>query len=136
GQLGPAAREAAPALFARLEEEGDEGIRYRVGEALVRLGPGVNGRVPAFVNLCRHPESGPPPLEVSCLRALAQTSDPELIAALKDDDHFVRRIAVQSFADSYAVGADAVPALAEALTDADLLIRADAARALERTTTP
>lgn len=161
GLLGPAAREALPALAQALRDE-DEPVRLNAAYALGEIG---GPAVPALADALRTgPEdarraagyglaaAGAPAVEallgmagnaeeqvrlaaVDALGDLGPTAAvavPVLAGALGDESGWVRRHAAEALGFVGAAAGDAAPALAEALRDERPYVRFNAATALAR----
>jgi len=132
GNLGPAAREAVPALVEAL---GPDNTANVVAAALARIGPAASEAVPALVADLRGPDSG---RRWRAARTLGRIGPPaesavtELVAALRDPNEAVRAHAARALG---RIGPGAKPAAADlqrATGDSDPGVRAEARQALER----
>jgi HEAT repeat protein len=153
GNIGPAAKDAVPALSARL---GDMAVRAGAAWALRKIGPDAvpalvaalrhedcdarwlaldtlqeigwvtKDAVPEFIDILRHRPPGNAGWDyVTVLGQIGPDAIPALIAALRDED--VREWASEALA---AIGSATVPALSAALRDEDWNVRYWAADAL------
>jgi HEAT repeat protein len=151
GAIGPAAEAAVPALVLALKDT-DRSMGCRTATALGRIGPAAEQAVPALIEALEHPR-----LRNHAARALgrigpaAKAAVPALVRALKDNQANVRSNAGSALRGIGPVGVAAlnraqeeraarlrelqgaaVPALIEALKDADPIIRRSAASALAK----
>ena len=132
GNLGPAAREAVPAMVEAL---GPDDTANVVAAALARIGPAAAEAVPALVADLRGPDPG---RRWRAARTLGRIGPPaesavtELAAALRDPNEAVRTHAARALG---RIGPGAMPAAADlqrATGDSDPGVRAEARQALER----
>jgi HEAT repeat protein len=126
-ELGPAAKDAIPALADMIEN--DSAHRERAGEVLAAIGADA---VPCLIEAVRSAEDfAVLSVAIETLKAIGKTATdavPVLIERLRDEDSIVRMIAAEALG---AVGAkEAAPALIEGLRDEDCDVRALAAEAL------
>lgn len=132
GNLGPAAREAVPALVEAL---GPDDTATVVAAALARIGPAAAEAVPALVADLRGPDSGRRWRAARTLGRIGPTAESavtELVAALRDPNEAVRAHAARALG---RIGPGAKPAAADlqrATGDSDPAVRAEARQALER----
>lgn len=103
GDIGPAAKDAVPALIVALKKDADEDVRRNVATALGEIGPMAKGAVPALI-----------------------------IALKKDVDEEVRRNTAIALGEIGPAAKDAVPALTQALKDEDEDLRDAAQTALKK----
>jgi HEAT repeat protein len=160
GRLGPAAKEAVPALVKALEDT-DSFISRRARAALGAIGPvAAREAVPALARLLKKfgakdeavqalgrlgPDAVPALLEatkdnkspetVEALGAIgpgAKAAVPALVTLLTDPDTFLRRAAAGALANIGPDAHEASSALVTALKDGDPVVRQRAAAALKR----
>jgi CubicO group peptidase (beta-lactamase class C family) len=131
GRLGPAAKEAIPALVATFTDED----LYLRGAAAVALGRIGSDAVPALVQALG---DGNENVRWSAAVALgrlgpqARDAGPALVRALSDANENVRFCAATALGGISPAVQDAVPALTEALHDRDEDVRRAAREALEQ----
>jgi HEAT repeat protein len=137
-QLGATASLSALDSLIELLDDSDELVREGAAEALVNLvrsrAQGRERAVDALVQLLVH---GHPRIRMRIVRLAGQIGShaspliPMLVDALGKDDVVLGRIAAETLC---RVGADAVPALENALTNSNVFVRQNAAWALKRLT--
>jgi HEAT repeat protein len=126
GLLGPAAREALPALAQALRDA-DEPVRLNAAYALGEIGEPA---VPALTDALR---AGPEDARRAAGYGLAAAGEPAVEALLGmagDGEEQVRLAAVDALGDLGRTAAPAVPVLARALRDESEWVRRHAAEAL------
>jgi HEAT repeat protein/lysophospholipase L1-like esterase len=137
GELGPAAREAVPALTEALADA-NAAVRWRAAKALGRIGPAARKAAPLLATLTRDPQGN---VRAAAVTALVRVepdlglSLPALRAALGDAEGQVRVKASDAIGALGPAARDAVPSLLPLLEDSDVWVRAAAARAVKRVST-
>jgi RNA polymerase sigma factor (sigma-70 family) len=156
-EMGPEAKEAVPALIESLEEK-DKDFRLGAAYALGRIAPASQSAIPALIKLLQ--EDDIRATAVDALARFREVAVPALSEALRDRHAKIRNGAavslclipgqakqaipglIQAAADNnwsihqnaegalVQLGADAVPALVEALKDKDPVIRTASAQIL------
>jgi RNA polymerase sigma factor (sigma-70 family) len=155
--IGPEGKDAIPALIECLEDE-DASLRGWAVGALGRMAPESKSAIPALIKLLRSDASRSSAVDalnrfhelavpvwrealkdrddkiraaaaesLALIGGAAKGANPDLIRALADKDQEVRQRAGIALV---RVGAEAVPALVEALKDKDPVIRAGSAQVL------
>ena len=126
-ELGPAAKDAIPALADMLEN--DSAHREKVAEVLAAIGEDATASLMKTVRFAK--DNDVRRVAIETLGAIGTTATdalPILIERLRDEEDVVRMRAAQALG---AIGAkEAVPALIETLRDEDIDVRALAAEAL------
>lgn len=131
GKLGWLAKDALPALTAALDD-GDAKVREAAAQAVGQLGPDA---VPALAGMLTHPDKYVRRNAVwglGKLGPLAKAVLRDLCAALQDQDPRTASGAAQALGSMGADGADAVPALAEAMRGTNIVLCRLAAKALSQ----
>jgi len=142
-QKGPEAKEAVPALVQALHD--DQAISWMAAQTLGLVGPDAAPAIPALVEVIRNEqgkgkrggEGGETPSTFSWLAgdALAKigpASLPHLIELLGHDDRLVRLTAASALREMGPQAKEAIPALSNALSDPDEMVRRYASVALNR----
>ncbi len=124
GEIGPAAKNAVPALVQALSEK-DREMRKHAATALYMIGPAA---VPGLVEALRDNNQEVGVWAATALGWIGPAAVPALERAIKDRDPRVRVLAVAALGK--AAGEDAVTALVAALTDKNWEVRSGAARIL------
>ena len=136
GQIGPAAKDAVPALIEALKDK-DGKARVYAASALAKIDPASKDAVPALIGALKDKDGVVRSAAASALcgiRPLSKDLVPALIGALKNDKSSgVRRAAADGLGGIGPVSKDVVPALIEALKDKEgLVVRRSAVYALGR----
>lgn len=132
GDLGAAARTAAPALYAALKEDREPEVRSQCGKALAQIGPH------ALPFLLQGLDDKDRVVRSWSVRAVgligpeAKEAVGPLTKALKDSQAGIRGGAAQALGEIGPAAEASAPALIEALADSDKDVRARAAAALAR----
>jgi HEAT repeat protein len=127
GAIGPQAKSAAPSLVELLKDP-DVTVRRQVVQALMSIRPGPQSTIPLVAQMLKESD---PATRVRILRTLVEAGPkavPTAIEALKQDEGAYWACLV--LRDLGPVGKDAVPALAERLSDRRPEVRREAALAL------
>jgi HEAT repeat protein len=131
GKLGWLAKDALPALAAALHD-GEAKIREAAAAAVGQLGPDA---VPTLAGMLNHPDKYVRRNAVWGLGKLGPLAKPvlrELCHALQDSDPRTASGAAQALGSMGTEGADAVPALAEAMRGTNIVLCRLAAKALSQ----
>jgi HEAT repeat protein len=131
GRLGWLARDALPALRAALADD-DARVREAVAQAVGQMGPGA---LPAIAGLLAHPDKYVRRHGVWAVGRLGPAARPvlsDLCAALRDPDPRTASGAAQALGNFGAGGADAIPALTEAMRGTNIVLCRLAAKALSQ----
>jgi HEAT repeat protein len=131
GRLGWLAREALPALVTALRDD-DAKVRETGAHAIGLMGPEA---LPALVEMLTHEDKYVRRQAVWALGKLGPLARPtlsNLCRALKDADPRTGSGAAQALGGMGAAGADAVPALAEAMRGTNIVLCRLAAKALSQ----
>jgi HEAT repeat protein len=130
GKIGAQDPGVVPALVRSLRDP-DRDVRSNAVNALELIGPEASTAVPALIDLLQETESEPAygvPQALGAIGPGAQTAVPALVkAALNSPDSDISRRSGEALA---RIGTEALPALIEALENADAGVRARAAAAL------
>lgn len=136
--IGPAAKDAVPALVASLAAE-QEPVLASAAFALGKIGPDARAAVPALRENLRRSD---PIVRLASLRALLQiqpneprlalVAGPMLLEALGSEYDLVRAEAAAALGERSDFGKRAVPQLRKLLKDPSPLVRERAAEALKR----
>ncbi len=127
--LGPAAREAIPALVRSTRDENEQ-VRYWAVEALRRIGPSAREAASALV-VALSDEAGPVRETARrALEAIGPAAGPALLPALASTDAWLRANAAEALGTIGDARGPVVPALIRLLADDSLWVRASAAWAL------
>ncbi|HVL13700.1 MAG TPA: HEAT repeat domain-containing protein [Gemmata sp.] len=135
GRLGWLAREALPTLVAALDDE-DAKVRESAGHAVGLMGPEA---LPALVRMLTHFDKYVRRKAVWALGRLGPLAIPalgHLCEALKDLDPRTGSGAAQALGNMGIDGAEAVPALAEAMRGTNIVLCRLAAKALSQIGSP
>ncbi len=135
GRLGWLAREAMPALVAALHDD-DGKVRESAAHAIGLMGPDA---LPALIAMLTHEDKYVRRNAVWALGKLgplAREARADLCAALKDADPRTASGAAQSLGCLGTDGADAVPALAEAMRGTNIVLCRLASKALSQIGSP
>jgi HEAT repeat protein len=130
GKIGPAAKDAIPALVHVLNTDEEVGVRIDSADALGRIGPAA---VPALIDTLKERKRFVRELSAEALGQIgpaAKDAVPALIVALKDEDSDVRSTSAMALGRIGPAAKKAVPALVVALNDNLFGYRAGSARAL------
>jgi HEAT repeat protein len=135
-KIGPAAKSAVPALLAALQKEGTNA--HAIILALGNIGPDAAPAEPLLLKAMKSEDGS---LAVTAASALTQIHPrsteaaakaiPVLVACLTDSLPETRRAAAESLGELGPLALEAVPALQEAVKDADKAVREAAAKALK-----
>ncbi|MCI0394486.1 MAG: HEAT repeat domain-containing protein [Chloroflexi bacterium] len=128
--MGPAAKEALPALFQSAIEDEAYGVRLGATTALAAIGPEA---VPLLIALLTHTDvqdRWPAAFALGKLGSLASEAVPALTQALNDPDSRVRRQVAETLGEIGPAAHEAVAALSDVLNDPEWLVRSAVARAL------
>jgi HEAT repeat protein len=131
GRLGWLARDALPALVTALDD-GDAKVREAVAHAVGQMGPDA---VPALSGMLVHPDKYVRRHAVWALGKLGPLARPvlrDLCAGLRDADPRTASGAAQALGNMGTDGAEAVPALAEAMRGTNIVLCRLAAKALSQ----
>ena len=131
GRIGPAAKDAVPALIAALKDE-DGDVRMEVVRTLREIGPAAEDAVPALITALKDEIWDVRGSAANALREIgpaAEDAVPALITALKDEIWDVRGSAADALRE---IGPAAVPALIAVLKDEDSDVRMEVVRTLGR----
>ncbi|MBA4066530.1 MAG: hypothetical protein C0501_23065 [Isosphaera sp.] len=131
GRLGWLARDALPALRAALADD-DPRVREAVAQAVGQMGPGA---LPAIAGMLAHQDKYVRRHAVWAIGRLGPAARPvlaDLCAALRDPDPRTGSGAAQALGNLGAGGADAVPALTEAMRGTNIVLCRLAAKALSQ----
>ncbi|HEX4608557.1 MAG TPA: HEAT repeat domain-containing protein [Urbifossiella sp.] len=131
GRLGWLARDAIPALVRAVDDD-DAKVREAAAQAIGQMGPDA---LPPLKHLLQHDDKYVRRQAVwalSRLGPLARPALPDLCAALRDADPRAASGAAQGLGNLGADGADAVPALAEAMRGTNIVLCRLAAKALSQ----
>jgi vesicle coat complex subunit len=132
GNIGSAAKEAARALIAALQDI-DKGVRRSAASALGGIGPDAKEAVPALIAALKDPDKYVCRSATDALGGIGQEAKeaiPALIAALQGQDADVRSSAVAALGRIGPEAKEVVPALIAALQDSDKYVRRSATAAL------
>jgi HEAT repeat protein len=135
GRLGWLARDAMPALVGALTDT-EQKVRETAAQAIGGMGPDA---VPALCDILRHDDKYVRRHAVWALAKLGPLARPataDLCAALNDADPRTASGAAQALGSMGADGADAVPALAEAMRGTNIVLCRLAAKALSQIGAP
>ncbi len=121
--------EAVPRL-AELLRTGDDNTRYRILEALNRIGPEAGGAVPDLVSMLRDPELTIPSSTAETLARIGAAAVPALLEAATSADDCVRFWSLYSLGRIEVMTSEVVDALATMISDPNPLIRSVAADSL------
>jgi len=135
GRLGWLAREAMPALVAALQDD-DGKVREAAAQALGNMGPEA---LPTLTGMLGHRDKYVRRNAVWAMGKLGPLAKPaldDLCRVLKDADPRTASGAAQALGNMGADGADAVPALAEAMRGTNIVLCRLAAKALSQIGTP
>ncbi|HVK16173.1 MAG TPA: HEAT repeat domain-containing protein [Fimbriiglobus sp.] len=144
GRIGPAAKDAVPALVAALKEDEESMVRSAAASSLGQLGATAKDVVPEVVKALRDESSIVRFGAVAGLGGFAEAarSSPELLgvvvtegvpaltAALRDEDRGMRLQVVVALGLLGPAAKESLPALIEALRDEDRRVRLQASYAL------
>ena len=135
-RIGPAAKDAVPALIEALGDENPQ-TRNEVLFALAAIGPGAEAAVPAATDALNDPDAN---VRYSACYALgkigaaAMPAEAALQTNLDDDDRFLSMVSAWALArihpECSETARKSVPLLADALAGPDALTRAQAAESL------
>jgi HEAT repeat protein len=131
GRLGWLARDALPALTEALND-GEAKVREAAAAAVGQVGPDA---VPALARMLRHPDKYVRRNAVwglGKLGPLAKAVLPDLCRTLADVDPRTASGAAQALGSMGAEGADAIPALTEAMRGTNIVLCRLAAKALSQ----
>jgi HEAT repeat protein len=131
GRLGWLARDALPALTEALND-GEAKVREAAAAAVGQVGPDA---VPALAGMLRHPDKYVRRNAVwglGKLGPLAKAVLPDLCRTLADVDPRTASGAAQALGSMGAEGADAIPALTEAMRGTNIVLCRLAAKALSQ----
>ena len=131
GKLGWLARDALPALTTALDDP-DAKVREAAAQAVGQLGPDA---VPTLAGMLTHRDKYVRRNAVwglGKLGPLARAVLPDLCRALQDEDPRTASGAAQALGNMGADGADAVPALAEAMRGTNIVLCRLASKALSQ----
>jgi HEAT repeat protein len=132
GSIGKEAKPAVPALVRIVKEEKEPSLRMTAGVALARIDPPSAGpAAPIFAEALRHPDGRVRHDASIMLRELGpagREATPILAELLRDKAQYARQIAANAVC--YSRDPQAVPALVQALDDAEISVRSTAAMAL------
>jgi HEAT repeat protein/lysophospholipase L1-like esterase len=134
GALGPAARSAMPALFARLADPRQR-VRWEAALALFHLGPRAPESVRPLIAALESPDvfvRGFAAFSLGSLGKAAHEAVPALITALQSEEGYGRGGAALALAKMGEAAREAIPALVSGLESQDPEHRWKAARALGR----
>jgi HEAT repeat protein len=131
--LGPAAKEAVPALLEMLLEEKDKEVRECAASVLMYIGAGAAPVRPQLLRIFKDPHEDRDIREMvaGAIAEMGTDSLPTLCQCLKDPDPFVRTEAADGFYRMGPTALGSVSALIEALEDEDSDVRGCAKSALE-----
>jgi HEAT repeat protein len=135
GRLGWLAREALSALVAALDDP-ESKVREAAAQAVGMMGPEA---LPTLTRMLTHPDKYVRRNAVWAMARLGPLAIPALhalCAALKDSDPRTGSGAAQALGNMGIDGADAVPALAEAMRGTNIVLCRLAAKALSQIGTP
>jgi HEAT repeat protein len=135
GRLGWLAREALPALGSAIHDD-DPKVRESAAHAIGLMGPEA---LPALVAMLLHDDKyvrRNAVWAISKLGPLARPALADVCAALKDSDPRTASGAAQALGSMGTDGADAVPALAEAMRGTNIVLCRLASKALSQIGTP
>jgi len=135
GRLGWLARDALPALVAALDDD-DATVREAVAHAVGLMGPDA---LPALAGMLVHADKYVRRHAVWALGKLGPLAKPvlrDLCAGLRDADPRTASGAAQALGNMGIDGADAVPALAEAMRGTNIVLCRLAAKALSQIGSP
>lgn len=135
GRLGWLARDALPALVGALADE-EPKVRETAAQAIGGMGPDA---LPALLDILRHDDKYVRRHAVWALGKLGPLARPaitDLCAALNDPDPRTASGAAQALGSMGADGAEAVPALAEAMRGTNIVLCRLAAKALSQIGAP
>ena len=135
GRLGWLAREALPALIRTLEDA-DPKVRESSAQAIGLMGPDA---LPTLILMLAHKDKYVRRKSVWAMGKLGPLAIPalgHLCKALKDSDPRTGSGAAQALGNMGIDGADAVPALAEAMRGTNIVLCRLAAKALSQIGTP
>jgi HEAT repeat protein len=135
GRLGWLAREALPALIGALRDD-DAKVREAAAHAIGLMGPEA---LPALVEMLAHDDKYVRRHAVWAMGKLGPLARPalgDLCAALKDPDPRTASGAAQSLGSLGTDGAEAVPALTEAMRGTNIVLCRLASKALSQIGTP
>ncbi len=134
GRIGKAAREAAPVLAGLLKDQ-DADVRYYTAKALGRIGLDAEAAVPGLVEALEDEETMVRCAAAEALGKIGPSTEAAvsgLMALLGDTSSaWARRSAARALAAMGRGAAEAVDALAEALSDSEAGVRREAAWALK-----
>ena len=132
-QIGPAARQALPALLQAARDE-DLRVRASAAQALGSMGSAATEAVPALEDLLKDPSF---PVRMYAVRALSQIGSPTkaaipglLWALQQPDSSELRQAAAKALAGIGAEAKEAVAALVICLKDDERNVRIEAMRSL------
>lgn len=131
GRLGWLARDALPALVAALGDDNQK-VREAAAHAIGLMGPDA---LPALAGMLAHPDKYVRRHAVWALGKLGPLARParvELCSALRDADPRTASGAAQALGNMGTDGADAIPALAEAMRGTNIVLCRLAAKALSQ----
>jgi HEAT repeat protein len=120
-ESGAAAKAAVPALIKTLaDKQLDVGVRADAAWALMWIGVDAQSAIPVLENVLFNEPDGPSGYCVRALREMGRPAVPILLKALKHPDVEVRKEVAQDLQYVKPQPAEAIPALIEALRDADV----------------
>jgi HEAT repeat protein len=111
-RLGPDAQPAIPALIKALRDE-DIFVKRFAAKALGSIGPEAKAAIPQLAQLLRHEDAEVSDAAAEALGRMGPDAVAPLIAALQENDIYLKRQAVRALGQLGPEAAPAVPALIE-----------------------
>jgi len=115
GELGPAARSAAPALTSVLQRDRDSLVRQNAAEALGRINSEPKTTIPALAKAMKDEDREVMTAAALALARYGRAAVPVLRKSLGDNDTLVRKNAAEALAKIGPEAKDAVDDLVKAL---------------------